>query len=197
MAASLGNKSPELAIRTPSGETQVVILKQDRYELGRADSNDLCFREVAGLSRKHLVFERAGANWAVRDLGSTNGTFVNGAQVEGVQVLKPRDKVTAGELTVVYSEGGAPAAQTVIFVEKPAATTQETTMTESLDGVLAAEGKVVAGSGHTEALVRAGRELAGHMPLDKLFELILNLSVDAVGASRGILMTLEDGELQP
>ncbi len=195
MAAS--NKSPELAIRTPSGETQVVILKQDRYELGRADSNDLCFREVAGLSRKHLVFEREGTNWAVRDLGSTNGTFVNGTQVNGTQVLKPRDKVTAGELTVVYSEGGAPAAQTVIFVEKPAATTQETTMTESLDGVLAAESKVVAGSGHTEALVRAGRELAGHMPLDKLFELILNLSVDAVGASRGVLMTLEEGELQP
>jgi phosphoserine phosphatase RsbU/P len=194
---ALGNKSPELAIRTPSGETQVVILKQDRYELGRADSNDLCFREVAGLSRKHLVFEREGTNWAVRDLGSTNGTFVNGTQVNGVQVLKPRDKVTAGELTVVYSEGGAPAAQTVIFVEKPAATTQETTMTESLDGVLAAERKVVAGSGHAEALVRAGRELAGHMPLDKLFELILNLSVDAVGASRGVLMTLEEGELQP
>jgi len=195
MAVSLGTKSPELAIRTPAGETQVIILKQDRYELGRADTNDLCFREVAGLSRKHLVFERDGANWVVRDLGSTNGTFVNGTQVSGTHVLRPRDKVTAGELSVVFSEGGAPAAQTVVFVEKPAATTQETTMTESLEGVLAAEHKVV-GSAHTQALVRAGRELAGHMPLDKLFELILNLSVEAVGASRGVLMTLEQGELQ-
>jgi phosphoserine phosphatase RsbU/P len=196
MAASLGNKSPELSIRTPSGETQTVILKQDRYELGRADTNDLCFREVAGLSRKHLVFERDGSNWLVRDLGSTNGTFVNGTAVAGSQVLRPRDKVTAGELSLVFSEGGAPAAQTVVFVEKPAATTQETTMTESLDGVLDAEQKV-AGGGHVQALIHAGRELAGHMPLDKLFDLILNLSVEAVGASRGVLMTLEDGELQP
>jgi serine phosphatase RsbU (regulator of sigma subunit) len=47
------------------------------------------------------------------------------------------------------------------------------------------------------ALVRAGRELAGHCSLDELFPLILNLTVDAVNASRGAVMTLErNGELQ-
>ena len=46
-----------------------------------------------------------------------------------------------------------------------------------------------------QAFIRAGRELVGHMPLEKLFELILDLSVEAVRASRGVLMTLEDGEL--
>ena len=46
-----------------------------------------------------------------------------------------------------------------------------------------------------QALIHAGRELATNMPLEKLFALIMNLSVDAVGASRGALMTLEDGEL--
>jgi serine phosphatase RsbU (regulator of sigma subunit) len=45
------------------------------------------------------------------------------------------------------------------------------------------------------ALVRAGRELAGRLPLESLFELILNLSVEAVGATRGALMILEDEEL--
>src|SRR5579864_3578676 len=114
MAPAQGTKSPELSIRTPGGETQVVALKQDRYELGRADSNDLCFREVAGLSRKHLVFERDGSNWVVRDLGSTNGTFVNGTAVSGAHILRPRDKVTAGELTVMFSVGPPPAAQTVV-----------------------------------------------------------------------------------
>lgn len=171
-------------------------LKQERYELGRADTNDLCFRDVAGLSRKHLVFERQGPDWVVRDLGSTNGTYVNGSQLTGTHVLRPKDRVTAGELTLVFSDGAPAAAKTVVFVEKPsAATHQTTTMTESLDGVLAAQSKVAA-SGHTEALIRAGRELAGHMPLDKLFELILNLSVDAVGAARGVLMILDEGELQ-
>lgn len=193
----MGSKSPELSIRTPGGETQVVVLKQDRYELGRADSNDLCFREVAGLSRKHLVFERSGRGWTVRDLGSTNGTFLNGAPLTEPRVLRAKDRVTAGELTVVFSDGGPAPAQTVVFVEKPTSATQETTMseTDSLHGVLSADGRP-GGSAHIEALIRAGRELAGHMPLDKLFDLILNLSVDSVGAARGVLMTLEEGELQ-
>ena len=171
-----------------------MILKQDRYELGRADTNDLCFRDVAGLSRKHLAFERDGTNWVVRDLGSTNGTFVNGTQLTGTQVLKPKDRVTAGELSVVYSEGAAPAAQTVVFIEKSAETTEEASMTSSLDGL--EEESKSAVSAHVDALIRAGRELAGHMPLDKVFDLILDLSVEAVGASRGVLMTLEEGELQ-
>jgi sigma-B regulation protein RsbU (phosphoserine phosphatase) len=47
-----------------------------------------------------------------------------------------------------------------------------------------------------QAVITAGRELATHLPLDKLFELILSLSIDAVGAARGVLMTLEDGDLQ-
>src|ERR1700733_9278895 len=45
------------------------------------------------------------------------------------------------------------------------------------------------------ALIRAGRELAGNMPLAELFKLIMNLSVEAVGATRGVLMTLEGKEL--
>ena len=194
MAPTVGKKPCELSIRTPAGETQSVILKQDRYELGRADTNDLCFRDVAGLSRKHMVFERAGNNWTVRDLGSTNGTFVNGSQLTGTHTLKAKDRVTAGELSVVFSEGGAAVNQTVVFIEKPSATAHETTMTSSLD-VLEEENKSAV-SAHVEALIRAGRELAGHMPLDKLFDLILDLSVEAVGAARGVLMTLEEGELQ-
>jgi serine phosphatase RsbU (regulator of sigma subunit) len=47
-----------------------------------------------------------------------------------------------------------------------------------------------------QALITAGRELATHLPLDKLFDLILDLSVEAAGAARGVLMTLEAGELQ-
>src|SRR5271167_3035996 len=46
------------------------------------------------------------------------------------------------------------------------------------------------------ALIRAGRELAGHRPLGELFKVILDLSVDAVCAGRGVLMTLENGVLE-
>jgi sigma-B regulation protein RsbU (phosphoserine phosphatase) len=176
---------------------KIVVLTRERYELGRAESNDLCFRDVAGLSRKHLAIEHQGSDWIVRDLGSTNGTFVNGTAITAPWVLRPRDRVTAGDLALLFSEGPAPtpAAKTVVFVEKPLSPVDPAIVTASLDGLLAEESES-SGIGHTRALIRAGRELAGHMPLDKLFDLIMNLSIEAVGASRGVLMTFENGELQ-
>ncbi len=174
----------------------MVKLEQDRYELGRADSNSLCFSDVLGLSRQHLVFERQGINWIVRDVGSTNGTFVNGARITSAQVLRPRDRVNVGELSIVFNEADAPrlAPQTVTFIEERVAPAQ-TTAEATLDKVLSA-GQTIPGGEHMKALIHAGRELAGHTPLDKLFELIMNLSIEAVGASRGVLMTVEGSDLQ-
>ena len=45
------------------------------------------------------------------------------------------------------------------------------------------------------ALIRAGRELAGHRPLDELFPLILNLAIEGVQAERGVLLTTEGDQL--
>ena len=51
------------------------------------------------------------------------------------------------------------------------------------------------GSLQTRALIRAGRELVGHLSLAKLFEVIMDLSLEAVGANRGVLMALEGEQL--
>jgi sigma-B regulation protein RsbU (phosphoserine phosphatase) len=182
----------ELRIHMPDGSTRTVTLERDRYGLGRTLANDLCYPEVSGLSREHLVFERTGANWTLRDLGSTNGTLVNGMPVTAPHVLQPNDRVTAGQLTLEFAETARGSAQTVVFIEKPPAPAGSTTLTATLDGLLSDE-KEIQGIGHMQAFVRAGRELVGHMPLEKLFELILDLSVEAVRASRGVLMTVEEG----
>jgi sigma-B regulation protein RsbU (phosphoserine phosphatase) len=184
----------ELVVHTPDGTSRIVSLEQSRYTVGRAPSNDLPFPHVTALSREHCVFEQDGANWIVRDLGSTNGTFLNGKPVEGSRPLRARDRVTLGQLTLVFHDSPAPAGQAVVFVEDATSPVASTTISASLQDLLR-ENDGYAGA-HIKALIQAGRELAGHMPLDKLFALILNLSVEAVGASRGVLMTLDHGELQ-
>jgi sigma-B regulation protein RsbU (phosphoserine phosphatase) len=197
-AAAQSTGHPELKIQMPDGTTRTVALERDRYGLGRTLANELCYPEVSGLSREHLVFERTGSNWTLRDLGSTNGTLINGKPLKDPHVLQTNDRVNAGQLTLVYMEAARPAApaqQTVIFIEKPPTPPGGTTLTATLDGLLSDE-KEIQGIGHMQAFIRAGRELVGHMPLEKLFELILDLSVEAVKASRGVLMTLEDGELR-
>ena len=197
MAAAAQNAPRhELRIHTPDGGVRTVALEQDRYGLGRTLANELCYPNISGLSREHLAIERSGANWTVRDVGSTNGTLVNGTAITAAHVLEPNDRITAGQLNLVFVETARPPTQqTVIFIEKPHAPPGSTTQEATLDGLLSDEKKIGA-IGHMQAFIRAGRELVGHMPLDKLFELILDLSVEAVHASRGVLMTVEGSELQ-
>ena len=183
-------KPRELLVHTPDGKVRGLPLDRDRFTVGRSSGNELCYPEDTGLSRQHLAIERDGDAWVVRDLNSKNGTFVNGIRITEPFMLGPNDRVTAGHLTLEFAERVSPPENTVIFVEAPAATSPTTTVATSLDGA-----KEIEGGAQMRALIRAGRELAGNLPLAELFNLIMNLSIEAVGASRGVLMTLEGEEL--
>ena len=187
----------ELLIHTPDGATRPLPLDRERYTLGRSSANELCYPEDAGLSRQHLAIEKDGDTWLVRDLGSKNGTFVNGVRITSPFPLGKNDRVTAGHIALDFGENSLPPASdhTVVFIEGLTPTASvSTTVATSLKGVLSHE-KEMEGGPQMRALIRAGRELAGNMPLMELFKLIMNLSVEAVGATRGVLMTLEGKEL--
>jgi serine phosphatase RsbU (regulator of sigma subunit) len=192
----------ELQIFSPDGHSQTVELKGEKISLGRAATADLCFADDA-LSRQHLLFERDGEAWAIRDLLSKNGTTLNGAKLTARTVLKPGDQIVAGHLVLIYDSTSDKAAETpsgpvVIFEDKPGEQATSSTEITSLERVIksdAAEGAHNVAAAHFSALIRAGNELAGHRSLPELFNLILDLTIDAVQADRGILMTLENGEL--
>lgn len=180
-------------------------LDGDRVHLGRAATNELSFPQDARLSRTHLVLERRGSLWTIRDLGSKNGTFVNDCRLSTEQPLRPGDIILAGELTIHLEEAGKslPAHSVVFIGDEPSSADDENERTVITDlnqflrrNVAHLETPAVVQK-HMEALVRAGRELAGHRPLDELFSLILDLSLSAVSARRGVLMLMEDGELVP
>jgi serine phosphatase RsbU (regulator of sigma subunit) len=139
----------------------------------------------------------------VEDLGSKNGTVVNGKRIDKPTLFKEGDRISAGHLTIEFLETAPAATNTVVFVDQnDAFTNTSTTVVASLDAVLGPQADdlnktyVMQGSPQMRALIRAGRELAGHRPLDELFTVIMDLSVEAVMAGRGVLMTLEGGQLQ-
>lgn len=184
----------ELVIHTSDGKTRTLPLDLDRYTLGRSSANELCYAEDAGLSRQHLALEREGDDWVVRDLNSKNGTFVNGNRLTAPHHMTADDRITAGHLTLEFADRAPLPANTVIFVEGNSPTSASTTVVTSLQGLLNQE-KEIEGGAQMRALIRVGRELSGNMPLTELFQLIMNLSIDTVGAARGVLMTLEGDEL--
>ena len=83
-----------------SGE--VFQLAEGSSTLGRDDSVPLSFPAETSLSRRHAEVVRNGAQVIVRDLGSTNGTFVNGAKIAGDTTLRPGDNVQFGMVRFRY-----------------------------------------------------------------------------------------------
>src|SRR5712691_10842080 len=118
----------QLSINTPNGQTQHVNLERDRYALGRSAINEFSYPEISSLSRDHLAFERDGANWLVRDLGSRNGTFVNETRIVAAQMLRANDVVRVGPLLIVFDEKAA-SIDKVVFVENAAVQIAPTTST--------------------------------------------------------------------
>jgi len=192
----------ELVVRDLDGKTATITLDHDRITLGRSSANELCYPDDIGLSRQHLALVGRDGHWTVEDLGSKNGTLLNGVRIEKPMPFLPGDRVSAGHLTIEFADAGLATQNTVVFVDNSEQFSKSaTTVVASLDGVLGPQvddlnkTTVMQGSPQMRALIRAGRELAGHRPLTELFPLIMDLSVEAVLAGRGVLMTLDGEEL--
>jgi phosphoserine phosphatase RsbU/P len=192
----------ELQILSPDGQNRFIPLEADRISLGRSSAVELSFPDDSGLSRQHLAIERDGDGWALLDLGSKNGTMLNGAKVNGRVPLKSGDRITAGHLILVYDSASSHANQPVVVFDQREEQSEETsvsTVTTKLDGVIKSDGEIAEAQllavSHVSALVRAGNELAGNRPLPELFRFILDLAIQAVKADRGVLMTVEGDNL--
>jgi ABC-2 type transport system ATP-binding protein len=61
---------------------------------------DLVLGDDPEVSRRHASFSPAGAGLTVQDLGSTNGTHVNGQQITGTTTLSPGDRVKVGDTAI-------------------------------------------------------------------------------------------------
>lgn len=71
------------------------VIRQGETLVGRGDECTLQVDDVA-VSRQHLMVRRSGDLVSLTDLGSSNGSFVNGEPLLGTRTLRPGDVVTVG-----------------------------------------------------------------------------------------------------
>jgi hypothetical protein len=104
-----GNDAYRLIVRRGPQPNQVYELTVEVTNLGRDITNDIVIndREV---SRHHLRLMRGSDGYSIEDLGSTNGTFVNGKRVTGATPLKNGDMVGLGETVTLQFEVVRPGA---------------------------------------------------------------------------------------
>lgn len=89
----------ELVVHAPEREPRVVQLGDQSITIGRGEAASLRVEDVY-ISDEHAAFIPEDGHWMVRDLGSTNGTFLNGARVSQSTPLSPGDQVRLGKTRV-------------------------------------------------------------------------------------------------
>ena len=84
---------------------RILALRQQRVTIGRADDNDLILAQDPTVSRQHAVLERIDDDWRIRDLSSSNGTFVNGMRITTPTLINPGDRVSVGSSSLNLVDG--------------------------------------------------------------------------------------------
>src|SRR5262249_45363790 len=94
-----------LIFGTPTGEHAIELRAFNG--LGRHPSNVIQLMDKIA-SKEHCVLEQRGTAFALRDLGSLNGTYVNGRRVTADQPLRHGDEIELGMTRARFDDGVSP-----------------------------------------------------------------------------------------
>lgn len=92
-----------LEIWKPSGR-QLITLGGERVTVGKSSANFVSLNHDSTVSRVHAVLENLGYAWSIRDVGSRNGTYLNGEKISAERVLRSGDELRVGKSRLVFWE---------------------------------------------------------------------------------------------
>jgi pSer/pThr/pTyr-binding forkhead associated (FHA) protein len=100
-------KSKLLEVGAVDGRVREIPLSGDELLLGRGEDCDLCLRDPE-ISRHHCLIRTRGHETAISDLGSSNGTFINGHRLLSQTKLVTGDEIVLGPFRYVIDLGDDP-----------------------------------------------------------------------------------------
>ena len=114
---------PRLTIRSGEGNPITHELADETITVGRSPDNNIVLDDPS-VSGRHAELRQVGSNYHVKDLGSTNGTRLNGEPISDIG-MRPGDRVRFGKVEVCYECDPDEGAQPLPHAEEAAAKTAD------------------------------------------------------------------------
>ncbi|HVL15514.1 MAG TPA: HD domain-containing phosphohydrolase [Gemmata sp.] len=162
---------------------------------GRLASLEIALDD-SSVSRRHAEIRYGDDGWTVRDLDSTNGTYVNGVRIgPGEQLLRPRDIVQFGKVALIVevneaTPDGPPSNQHIVAAA-------HSTFEEGIRRLAFDRNQMPRAGEELFALLRAGHHFVNLQSEDQLLDAVLNDAVSVLEAQRGAIVLAEGDGPEP
>jgi PAS domain S-box-containing protein len=179
------------------------VIRKDLVRLGRERFNELTVDDE-GASRAHAEIRRKGGGLYLRDLGSTNGTYVNNRRVSECR-LADGDRISIGTATMLLEVKPDPGAgagpQAVLFHDgEPAEVATQFRLDPRKSDFLSPERLRVdvRAQENFQRLHRFMVRIGSHLTVATLLDTVMAEIFEATGADRGFVLLVEErGSLRP
>ncbi len=166
----------------PSGERTRIPIDPLPFRIGRGPENHLVLRDNRA-SRAHAWIVRASGGFAIEDLDSLHGTWVNGTRIEKATALKPGDAMHFGFEDSYH----------LLFSDV------DGRINRILDQISSASSERVGATGgfaRLRALVEVARTLQTSLGGDEILNAVVDAALGLTGADRGFLLLGSGDELE-
>ncbi len=182
-------------------------LPDDVCQLGRETDNNIQVHDTE-VSRQHAEIVREGDGYAVIDLASSNGTYVNGKQVDHF-TLRSGDRIQLGRTMLLFTATGNAADDDLSDVIEFVAREGGSQIVKSIGaeensapfhgGAHADSPWLARARSNLQVMYRTALAVSHTLDIDELLQRILDLIFEWVESDRGCIMLLdqENGELHP
>src|SRR6266480_1964836 len=148
------------------------------------------------VSRRHAELVPGDDGWVLRDLGSSNGTYINGLRVTNRYILKLGDQIRVGRTLMVFgAQPGVTRARggdVRLAGEESGmdASIMHTVASNDDSMVLAVPEPAAAAMNNLRMLYQLGAALGSSFDIDQVLEVVMDLVFEHVKADRGIILLL-------
>jgi two-component system NtrC family sensor kinase len=172
-----------------------VLIGRDSRQLPISDNT---------VSRRHAELVPDDGNWVLKDMGSSNGSYVNGTRVNNRYALKLGDQIRVGRTLMVFgsqpgvtrtSGGNVALAGAEVGMDS---SIMHTVASADDSMVLAVPEPAAVAMTNLKILYQLGAALGSSFGIDQVMEVVMDLVFEHVKADRGIIFLLgEKGDLIP
>ncbi|HEX7808209.1 MAG TPA: SpoIIE family protein phosphatase, partial [Thermoanaerobaculia bacterium] len=158
-------------------------LEGQSVSIGRASDCTIPIKDRY-LSRKHAEIVAVPTGWMLKDLGSANGTYLNGTRVERDEILKTGDRIRLGDTEIVFETNDRSTDRFIAVGDSAASPTIAIAVHEISDRPEAQD------ISRLQTLTLLARELIEDRPMDELFGFIVDRVMEHLHPSRAAIALL-------